>query len=509
MSPPRVLALAGRILRQFRHDRRTVGLIVIVPIVVMALIGYLISDDKEPLPVGVVNLDQGVTTPNGTVALGDRIVEALRKDTTIQIRALTSDAAAKDRVREGEVAAAVVLPADLTQDAMSQQFTIEVSITDANHQEVSAQAEVIAGESAVGGGSLPGEVLPTRLVAISTSSAEGLVKFQDPYFFIKRQLLLGVLPGLLLFYLTSRLDYHFWQKAARPLFYLSLLLLILVLVPGIGGQEGTPKSRFVIKGLSFQLAEFFKFALIIYFAAWLKERPADDFFGWRPLFLRFLILVAIFSALLLKQPDLGTLMILLLIAAVMYFIAGGRLFHLLGLAGAGAIGAVLLVLTNSYQRLSERLTIFLNPTADPQGLGYHIAQALLAIGSGGFFGLGWGHSRQKFQYLPEVRADSIFAIIGEELGFFVSVLFILFLIFIFWRGLKIAINAPDNFGKLIVVGAMIWLAGQSFVNIASMIGLLPLTGLPLPLVSHGGSAMAIILALLGVVVNVSRQTKQI
>lgn len=347
------------------------------------------------------------------------------------------------------------------------------------------------------------------LTLFSASSAEGLVKFQDPYFFIKRQLLLGVLPGLLLFYLTSRIDYHFWQKAARPLFYFSLLLLALVLAPGIGGQVGVAKSWFVLKGFSFQPVEFFKFALIIYLAFWLKEATKADFFGWRPLFLRFILIVAAFSFLLLKQPDLGTLMILLLIAATMYFVAGGRLVHLLGLAGVGIVGAAVLILTNSYQRLSERLAIFLNPASDPQNLGYHIAQSLLAIGSGGFFGLGWGHSRQKFQYLPEVRADSIFAIIGEELGFFISALFILFLIFIFWRGLKIAAAAPDNFGKLMAAGAMVWLAGQSFVNIASMIGLLPLTGLPLPLVSHGGSAMAIMFAMLGVVVNISRQTKNI
>lgn len=344
------------------------------------------------------------------------------------------------------------------------------------------------------------------LTLFSASSAEGLVKFQDGYFFIKRQLLLGVLPGLILFYFTSRIDYHYWRKLARPLFYFSLLLLIILLIPGVGDKVGVAKSWFIIGGFSFQPAELLKLSLIFYLGARLTDSIEKNFLNRRNNFLQFVFVIAVISILILMQPDFGTLTILLIIALVIYYSAGGRLTHLAYLVGAGLLGVAGLVWSGKYGRLLERFTVFLNPNFDTQGLGYQISQALLAIGSGGFWGLGWGHSRQKFQYLPEVRADSIFAIIGEELGFLISFLFIIFLGFIFFRGMKIASNAPDKFGKIVVIGVMIWMMGQSFVNIASMTGLLPLTGVPLPLVSHGGTALAIMLAALGVVVNVSRST---
>lgn len=346
----------------------------------------------------------------------------------------------------------------------------------------------------------------------SASAAEGYSKFQDIYFFTKRQLLLGILPGLVLFFLASRVDYHFWLKWSKPLFYFSLLLLILVLIPEIGGQISTTQSWFNIKGFSFQPSELAKLALILYLSGWMYQREKESF-SWRQEFLPLVVILLILSGLLLKQPDFGTLMILILIALAIYFVGGGRLIYLAGIIGVGLASLALLALfgfhSGAYRRLLQRFITFLNPAFDPQGIGYHINQAFLAIGSGGFWGLGWGHSRQKFQYLPEVRADSIFAIIGEELGFLISSLFILFLGFIFWRGIKIAQQAPDKFGKLIVIGTMVWLIGQSFVNIGAMVGLLPLTGLPLPLVSHGGSAMIMMLWALGIVVNISRQTKEI
>lgn len=345
------------------------------------------------------------------------------------------------------------------------------------------------------------------LTLFSASSAEGYVKFQDIYFFVKRQILLGILPGLVLFWLASRLDYHFWQKAARPLFYFSLLLLGLVLIPGLSGEIKTAHSWFTIGGFSFQPSELAKLALVLHLAAWLarwEEVPP----GWTRRLLPLIVILILLSVLLLKQPDFGTLMILIIIALGLYFVGGGRWLYLGGLGGAGLLGLTMLLFFGTHRHVLKRFLVFLNPGLEPQGLGYQINQALLAIGSGGFWGLGWGHSRQKFQYLPEARADSIFAIIGEELGFLVSSLFILFLGFVFWRGMKIAEQAPDKFGKLIVSGVMIWLIGQSFVNISSMLGLLPLTGLPLPLVSHGGSALVLMLAALGIVVNVSRQTRE-
>lgn len=344
------------------------------------------------------------------------------------------------------------------------------------------------------------------LMLFSASSPESYATFKSPYFLISRQILLGVIPGLILFYIFSRLDFNFWQKVAKPFFIFGLLLLILVLVPGLSGDFGSARSWFSVFGLSFQPSELMKLAMIIFLAAWLSKLNKDDFWNWQKSLLPFLVVLGIIGLLLIKQPDLGTFLVLFMIAMSIYFTAGGQIIHIVGILAVSVVGFISLIFMSSYR--AHRILAFLNPKEDVLGIGYHINQALLAVGSGGFFGLGWGHSRQKFQYLPEVSADSIFAIIGEELGFLICVIFFILLAFIFTRGLKIAAAAPNKFGKLIVVGVMTWFMGQSFLNIGAMVGLLPLTGLPLPLVSHGGSSMMIILAAFGIVANVSQQTKE-
>lgn len=356
-------------------------------------------------------------------------------------------------------------------------------------------------------GSLAALLVFGLLMLFSASSPESIAKFGHPYFFIKKQILLGVLPGLVIFFICQRLNYHFWLKWGKPLFFLSLLLLILVLIPGLGGQINRAQSWLIIQGFSFQPVELAKLGLILYLAAWLHQLAEEGIPGWKKQLLPLVAVLAVLAGLLLKQPDFGSLMILVLLALVIYFVGGGKIAYLVGMIAAGIAAITGLIIFSPYR--AARFTTFLHPKLDPQGIGYHINQAFLAIGSGGFWGLGWGHSRQKFQYLPEVSADSIFAVIGEELGFILGALFIIFLCSIFWRGLKIAANAPDKFGKLIAAGVMIWLVGQSFINIAAMIGLLPLTGLPLPLVSHGGSAMIVMLGALGMVANISRQTRQV
>lgn len=343
------------------------------------------------------------------------------------------------------------------------------------------------------------------LMLFSASSPESYTIFKSPYFLIKRQILLGVLPGLILFYIFSRLDFNLWQKAAKPFFIFGLLLLVLVLIPGFSGDFGTARSWFSIFGFSFQPSELMKLALVVFLSAWLSQLQKEDFDDWQKSLLPFLVVLGIIGLLLMKQPDLGTFLVMFIISLAIYFVAGAKLIHLVGIFSASVVGFVSLIFMSSYR--AHRILAFLNPNEDVLGIGYHINQALLAVGSGGFWGLGWGHSRQKFQYLPEVSADSIFAIIGEELGFLISVIFLGLLLFIFLRGIKIAEAAPNKFGRLFVVGVMAWFVGQSFLNIGAMVGLLPLTGLPLPLVSHGGSAMLIILAALGVMVNISQQTK--
>lgn len=341
-------------------------------------------------------------------------------------------------------------------------------------------------------------------VLASAASPEGYLRFNDQYFFVKKQILLGVLPGGILFWFLSNLDYRFFKKAARPFFCFSLLLLILVLIPGLGARLGGASSWLYFFGFSFQPAELVKLALIVFLAAWLSGLSEAALSSLKISLLPLISVLAIISFLLLKQPDLGSLIILFIIALAMYFAAGARLIYLALTTLLAAVFVLLTIFFAPYRL--ERLTTFFNPNSQPLGSGYQINQAIMAIGSGGFWGLGWGHSRQKFQYLPEVSADSIFAIMGEELGWLLTSVFIALWLIFFWRSLKIAERSPDEFGKLFVVGAAVWLFGQTVINIGSITGLLPLTGLPLPLVSHGGSALTVSLAALGILVNISKRT---
>lgn len=344
------------------------------------------------------------------------------------------------------------------------------------------------------------------LMLFSASSPMGYATFNDPYFFIKKQLLLGFLPGLIGFYILSKIDYLKWRRLARPFFIFAMILLVLVIIPEVGGGFGTANRWFSIGGQSFQPSELAKLAIIIFLADWLAEFKKENFLDWRKSFLPFLLILSAVGFLLMKEPDMGTFLIIFIIVVGMYFASGAELSHLLIIFASSLVGFVGLIFLSPYR--FHRLVSFLNPNADALGISYHINQALLAVGSGGLFGLGWGHSVQKFQYLPQADADSIFAIIAEELGFLISVAFIVLLIYIFWRGLKIAEKSSTRFGRLIVIGVMIWMTGQSFVNISAMVGVLPLTGVPLPLVSHGGGSILVTLLALGLVVNISKYTKE-
>ena len=244
-------------------------------------------------------------------------------------------------------------------------------------------------------------------------------------------------------------------------------------------------------------------AVIIILAKLLSENK--DLSDWKnnlaPIFAALLPAVLLIMA----QPDVGTLSILVVIIFSMLYLANIPKLYLaiLGLAGVVALAGLLIVAPYRMQRL----TTFLHPELDPQGVGYQINQAFLAVGSGGVFGLGLGHSRQKFQYLPEVQADSIFAVIAEEMGLIITSALVALIAFLGLRGFKIAKGAPDQFGHLLGAGIMIWFVWQSFLNISTTIGLLPLTGVPLPFISHGGSAMVVLLAAFGIVANISKFSK--
>jgi cell division protein FtsW len=287
----------------------------------------------------------------------------------------------------------------------------------------------------------------------------------------------------------------------------SLALLVIVFIPGIGSEFGTSHSWINVFGLfSIQPAEIVKLTFLFYLAAWLEKRGVHGVKNFRSGFIPFFSVLCAISLLIIAQPDIGTLSIIGAIALSVYFAAGASLAHIgiLILGGLAAFG--LLIATAPYR--AARFTTFLYPELDPQGVGYHINQALLAIGSGGFFGLGYGHSIQKFEYLPEVASDSIFAVFAEEMGFVFAVLLVLGFLWFFYRALKVAQSSPDAFGKYIVIGIASWIAIQAFVNIGSMVCLMPMTGVPLPFVSYGGTSLAINLAAIGVVLNVSRYAKR-
>lgn len=341
----------------------------------------------------------------------------------------------------------------------------------------------------------------------SASSAVGHQRFGDSYYFIKRQLLFGLLPGVCLFLFFYFFNYQLLKKLAVTLLLISIILLISVFIPGIGAEYGTAHSWIHIAGFSFQPSELVKLTFLIYLANWLEKRGEsgvrDFYYGFLP----FLFLIAIISTLMMLQPDLGTLAIIIFMCFTVFFASGAQLRHVFGLITVSGVAIYFLIKAKAYR--TARLMTFLHPELDPQGIGYHINQAFLAIGSGGLWGRGFGHSRQKFQYLPEVTSDSIFAIYAEEMGLLFSAILLILYLGLMYRGLQIAKRAPDVFGRLLATGIIAWLMIQTFFNIGAMVGLLPITGVPLPFVSSGGTSLAMSLAAVGILTNISKHTKTI
>lgn len=345
------------------------------------------------------------------------------------------------------------------------------------------------------------------LMLASAGSAVGLDRFGDAYYFVKHQVVFGLLPGLIGLVIFSRVPYLFWKRSAFWLFLVSIGLLVLAFIPGLSAGIGTARSWVSFGGwFSFQPSEFVKLTFLFYLAAWLEKQGTggslrDVATGLVP----FLISLGAVLGLLILQPDVGTMCIIGLQALAMYFVAGAPLPYIFGMVASGAGAIALLIKAAPYR--AARLMTFLKPELDPKGVGYHINQALLAIGSGGIFGLGYGHSRQKFQYLPEVVGDSIFAVAAEELGLLAGIMLLGLFLILLHRLIKIGRAAPDAFGLYMCVGIAAWLVGQAFVNIGSMLGVMPMTGIPLPFVSYGGTSLAVTLCAIGVVLNISRERK--
>lgn len=339
------------------------------------------------------------------------------------------------------------------------------------------------------------------LIMISSASVvmSRNVAGQSNYYFFTQAAAAGI--GLVLLYIFSKIDYRFWAKVSPLLLALSTILLIVVFLPGIGFSHNGA-SRWINLGfINLQPSEPIKLALILFLASWF-EKKGSDLRNLARGTMPFLIIVAVIAGLILFQPDMGTASVIVVTAGIMFFAAGANLVHIGGLilAAGAAVGA--LIAAAPY-RLA-RLTTFMNPTADSTGAGYQIRQALVAIGSGGIFGLGFGRSRQKFNYLPEAATDSIFAVISEEMGLIRAGLIVFVILLFVLRGYKIAKEAPDTFARLVAVGITTWVAAQSFINILAILGLIPLTGVPLPFISYGGTSLVMLLAACGILLNISK-----
>lgn len=348
-----------------------------------------------------------------------------------------------------------------------------------------------------------GALLIFGLVMLSSAgSVLGFQRYDDANYFLKEQLV-SVFIGLIGLTVLSRIDYHHWYKWSVPVFLLSVILLLILFFPGIGSLYLGARRWINLGFFTIQPSELAKLGMVIYLAAWVDRRQHSLKLARESLF-PFLATVGLVVVLVLAQPDLGTATVIVATSFLMYFVAGAPLRHLAGLLVAGFSFLLIMIRIAPYR--TQRFTVFLNPDLDPLGIGYHINQALLAIGTGGWLGLGLGRSRQKFNYLPEPAGDSIFAVTAEELGFLFTLIFITLWGFVIYRGLQIARAAPDRFGQLLATGIIIWLGLQAFINIGALSGLLPLTGIPLPFLSHGGSAMISNLAAIGILLNISRQT---
>lgn len=316
--------------------------------------------------------------------------------------------------------------------------------------------------------------------------------------------LIATLIGVGIAYAASVTHYKHFRRYALAMLLGSIVLTALVFIPGIGSEYGGARRWILILGFSFQPAELLKIAFVIYTAAFFSGvKDGIRTFSQGPF--PFITLLSIAGFLLLLQPDTDTFAVLFLAMFAMFLTAGGRFRHIAVIVLIGSLSLLALIFARPY--LQERVTTFFHPTADPQGAGWQIQQSLIAIGSGEFSGKGFGQSVQKFSYLPEPIGDSIFAVAAEEFGFIGGVLLIaLFLAFLL-RGLRIASRSPDLFSGLLSIGIVILIGASAFMNIGSMLAIIPLSGLPLAFVSHGGSALVITLLEAGILLNISRYQK--
>ncbi len=348
-------------------------------------------------------------------------------------------------------------------------------------------------------------LLAVGVLAFISASLGVLAKNETKFYGVLfNQIVLGLVGGTIALYIFSRIDYRFWRKYAFYIFLGAIGLTLLVFVPHLGFSHGGARRWIALGPVSFQPVEILKLSFIVYFAAWLswtKGKIEDVKFGILPL----AVLLGIIALVLFKQPDTKSFILMLIAGLAMLVVSGVPWKYILGLAGTGIIALAILVAFKPY--LLDRIQTFIDPARDPSGSSYQLQQSLIAVGSGQMFGRGFGQSIQKFSYLPEPQGDSIFAVIGEEFGFIGATILIFLFVAFSLRGMRIANTSTDQFGKLLVTGLVTLFVAQSFMHIASNIGLFPLTGVPLVFISHGGTSLLVTLAALGIILNVSRNQR--
>ncbi len=346
-------------------------------------------------------------------------------------------------------------------------------------------------------------VLAGLLIMASASPVLSSNKFGQAYYFLSRQTL-GVGIGLVCFVVGYFAPYKLWRKLMLPLLILSAVLMVLAILPSTGLKlKGA--SRWIDLGpITVQPAEFMKISFIGYLAVWLANRKREVK-KFKTGFLPFLVMMGFVSIFFILQKDIGTLGVLAISALLLFFISGARIHQVAILIAVGLLAVGVFAYLEPYR--IDRLKVFLNPGSDKQGAGYQITQALIAIGSGGPFGRGFGLSRQKFRYLPEATSDSIFAVFGEEFGFVGSVALMTLFVVFFWRGFRTATRAPDPFARNLAAGITLLITTQAFINIAAISGLLPLTGIPLSFISYGSSALITNLAATGILLHISKYAR--
>ncbi len=351
-------------------------------------------------------------------------------------------------------------------------------------------------------------VLLVILGIVFLSSASSVISFQEygdsRYMFLKQ--VFGIILGFGLMGVFYKIDVRFWKRIAFPLMVITLISLVAVLIPHIGVAHGGARRWIDLGPIQIQPSDFLKFSAIVYLASLFekKGREVRDFMhGTLP----FLILLGVMVLLVMAQPDMGTLLVVIVIAITMYFVSGAKASHLLGIGAAGIVGLLALIKISPYRM--QRFLVFLNPSAySNHAVGYQTKQALIAIGSGGLIGRGFGQSLQKYRYLPEAATDSIFAIIGEEKGV-IGTVGICFLFAAFgFLGYKIAQNARDAYTRLLAVGITSWIVFQAILNICAALSLVPLTGVTLPFISFGGTSIVLAIASSGILLNISSNAQE-